>query len=192
LAFFKQSEDVHGGSQLQLKTAETEAQDEVAGAGVDSPPWYEKQPKLGMCYSAFFKRSLALSTGHVVRIRVVEDSGEVYYYYDECGESTCVGFAGHNIAWASTSTAIGRHELVVRNEQNHIHLNHLRPHIPKTAPYTLALRVHPDGKMPQIQFNEDGMWHNFVPEDRTALAVGPWFSHLNLLDTQQLDGFRRF
>ena len=35
--------------------------------------------------------------------------------------------------------------------------------------------------MPQIQFNDDIVWHDFIP-DRAALHAGPWFLYLELGD----------
>jgi hypothetical protein len=40
---------------------------------------------------------------------------------------------------------------------------HLEDHIPETLPYDLARRINKDGNMPQIQFNDDGVWHSFAP-----------------------------
>ena len=57
--------------------------------------------------------------------------------------------------------------------------NHLKDYIPKTVPYDLALRINKDGNVPQIQFNEDGEWHDFAP-DKAALKAGPWFPFLQL------------
>ena len=33
--------------------------------------------------------------------------------------------------------------------------------------------------VPQIQFNDDDVWHDFAP-DRAALKAGPWFPFLQL------------
>ena len=60
------------------------------------------------------------------------------------------------------------------------HPNHLEDHIPKTKPYDVALRITKDGNLPQIQFNDDSVWHNFAPEGGTALKAGPWFPYLAL------------
>ena len=48
------------------------------------------------------------------------------------------------------------------------------------APFDLALRCDKDGNVPQIQFNDDGVWHDFAPEGRTGLVAGPWFLCLQL------------
>jgi hypothetical protein len=40
-----------------------------------------------------------------------------------------------------------------------------------------------DSNVPQVHFNEDGVWHDFAPdqgEGRTALNEGPWFPFLKL------------
>ena len=55
----------------------------------------------------------------------------------------------------------------------------IHPHTPQ-APFDLALRCAAVSNMPQIQFNDDGVWHDFAPEGRTALMPGPWFPGLIL------------
>jgi hypothetical protein len=50
----------------------------------------------------------------------------------------------------------------------HFYPARLRSLIPKTKPYDLALRCDTDGNVPQIQFNKDGVWHDFAPELRKA------------------------
>lgn len=57
--------------------------------------------------------------------------------------------------------------------------HNIRPHTPQ-APFDLALRCAAVSNMPQIQFNDDGVWHDFAPEGRTALMPGPWFPGLIL------------
>ena len=61
-----------------------------------------------------------------------------------------------------------------------VHDRHLEDHIPETLPYDVALRITKDGNLPQIQFNDDSVWHDFAPEGRTALKAGPWFPYLDL------------
>ena len=34
--------------------------------------------------------------------------------------------------------------------------------------------------MPQLRFNEDGEWHDFLPEGEVGLKAGPWFPYLGL------------
>jgi hypothetical protein len=55
--------------------------------------------------------------------------------------------------------------------QQHSHLGHLRHHIPE-APFDLAVRCEAVSNVPQIQFNDDGVWHDFAL-DRAALDAGP-------------------
>jgi hypothetical protein len=64
------------------------------------------------------------------------------------------------------------------DEEYHSHPNHLGPHIPEIKPYQLALRMDKESNVPQLQFNEDGVWHDFAPEGEGALKAGPWFSSL--------------
>jgi hypothetical protein len=45
--------------------------------------------------------------------------------------------------------------------------------MPNTDYYTVALRCD-HHNFPQIQFNEDGVWHDFSPS-RVALKPGPWY-----------------
>ena len=44
----------------------------------------------------------------------------------------------------------------------------------------MALRISKDGNLPQIQFNDDSVWHDFAPEGEAALKAGPWFPYLFL------------
>ena len=108
------------------------------------------------------------------------------------GEGAWVGFAGEQYdtlrhwetnkgtAWVylfNGSTDLGP-GLSLDGEQ-HYHDDHLVRYIPKNTSYDLSLRVDPDGHVPQIQFNDDDVWHDFVP-DRVALKAGPWFPFLRL------------
>ena len=44
--------------------------------------------------------------------------------------------------------------------------------------------------MPQLRFNEDGQWHDFVPEGGTGLNAGPWFPYLMLCPGARLSDHR--
>ena len=68
--------------------------------------------------------------------------------------------------------------------QQHLHHGQLRPYIPK-APFDLALRCEEVSNVPQIQFNDDGVWRDFAP-DRAALKAGLWFPYLDLYDDARL------
>ena len=85
-----------------------------------------------------------------------------------------------NTAWVGLgdgTTVIGSG---ISLDGRHGHPNHLFHLIPKTKPYDLAMRCDTDGNVPQIQFNNDGVWHDFAPGGRTALKAGPWFPYLKL------------
>ena len=51
------------------------------------------------------------------------------------------------------------------------------------APFDLALRCEALSNVPQIQFNDDGVWHDFAGprKPRVALIAGPWFPYLRLM-----------
>ena len=44
----------------------------------------------------------------------------------------------------------------------HEHDSRLRPHIPE-APFDMAVRCEAVSNVPQIQLNDDGVWHDFAP-----------------------------
>jgi hypothetical protein len=83
--------------------------------------------------------------------------------------------AGVNLSGGTT----GINSDISRDGEQHLHLNHLKDYIPKTRPYDVALRITKDGNVPQIQFNDDAVWHDFAP-DRAAVKAGPWFPYLEL------------
>jgi hypothetical protein len=131
---------------------------------------------------AFFKHTRPLLAKDVWRMRV------------EVGRYAFVGFATEqynvekqkraareSIAWVylcGGSTCIFPN--ISQDGQQHLHGGHLGPHIPE-APFDLALRCDAVSNVPQIQFNDDDVWHNFAP-DRAALRAGPWFPVLQLFD----------
>ena len=111
----------------------------------------------------------------------------------EAGAEAFVGFATeqynvekHNETHKSTAGVFLLNGLTVINSgisqdgQAHRHPDHLRPHIPE-APFDLAVRCDAVSNVPQIQFNDDDVWHDFAP-GRAALKAGPWFPLL-LLDS---------
>jgi hypothetical protein len=69
---------------------------------------------------------------------------------------------------------------ISQDGEDHYHDCHLQDHIPETKPYDVAVRITKDGNLPQIQFNDDSVWHDFAPEGGTALKAGPWFPYLYL------------
>ena len=75
------------------------------------------------------------------------------------------------------------------SQDKHLHFDHLGDYIPKNLPYDLALRINKDGNVPQIQFNDDAVWHNFTP-DKAAVKAGPWFPYLRLYAGDRLSDHR--
>ena len=69
---------------------------------------------------------------------------------------------------------------ISQDGQQHSHPFHLGPHIPE-APFDLAVRCEAVSNVPQIQFNDDDVWHDFAP-NRAALKAEPWFPFLMLLN----------
>ena len=64
----------------------------------------------------------------------------------------------------------------------------LGPHFPNTRPHNLPFRIIKGGNVPQFQFNEDSVWHDFAP--RGYLSVTPKVLHVHvalLLYTLRLD-----
>ena len=130
---------------------------------------------------AFFKHAQELQGGDVWRMRV------------EGGEDAQVGFATeqfnvekHGETHKSTA-CVGLYDGMTiiypdisRDGEEHYHGDHLAPHIPKTLPYDVALRISKDGNLPQIQFNDNSVWHDFAPEGGAALKAGPWLPYLYL------------
>ena len=129
---------------------------------------------------AFFKHSQELQGGDVWRMRV--EGGTAY-----------VGFAteqfnvekhwetAKSAAWVRLDNgSMGIGPDISLDGQEHYHGDHLEDHIPETKPYDVAVRITKDGNLPQIQFNDDSVWHDFAPEGGTALKAGPWFPYLIL------------
>jgi hypothetical protein len=128
---------------------------------------------------AYFKHARSLQAKDVWRMRV------------EVGGTAWVGFASEQFnvekhgethkstAWVdlySGSTDIDT--AISQDGQDHYHPRHLHPHIPE-APFDLAVRCEAVSNVPQIQFNDDDVWHDFA-RDGAALKAGPWFPHLAL------------
>ena len=136
---------------------------------------------------AHFKHSQPLKEGDIWRMRV------------DKGRNVMVGFAGkqfdvkkHSETWLNTAhvyllsgTTVIKSELSF-DRLRHYNINELGNLIPDdTSPLDLALRITKDGNVPQIQFNDDDVWHDFDP-DRHALKAGPWFPYLMLTEWDYL------
>ena len=128
---------------------------------------------------AFFKHSRELQAHDVLRTKVVEGGYPWVGFVAESYDVKKHGETYESIArvWLSHGTT-NIHSDISRDGEDHIHHDHLEDYIPKTLPYDVALRTSKDGNVPQIQFNDDGVWHDFAP-DRVALNTGPWFPFLH-------------
>jgi hypothetical protein len=124
---------------------------------------------------ADFKHTRSLQAKDVWRMRV------------EVGGSALVGFATEQFnaemydstAWVRLGDGTTYMNTDISEDgQYHPHGGHLRPHIPE-APFDLAVRCEAVSNVPQIQFSDDDVWHDFAP-DRAALKAGPWFPFLRL------------
>ena len=106
---------------------------------------------------AYFKHSRELQAQDVLRMQVVE------------GGDASVGFAAESydvekhwktyksIAWVFLTTGSTYISSDISEDgEEHYHFD-LGPHIPKTLPYDVALRINKDGNVPQIQFNDDAV-----------------------------------
>jgi hypothetical protein len=139
----------------------------------------ERRPQSKVNCSAYFKHTQSLQPKDVWRMRV------------EVGGSAYVGFATEKfnvekLGETHKSTAgvcldDGETDIypdISQDGQRHHHPGHLGPHIPE-APFDLAVRCEAVSNVPQMQFNDDDVWHDFAP-DRVALKAGPWFPFLAL------------
>jgi hypothetical protein len=134
-----------------------------------------------------FRHSRELQAQDVVRAKVVQ------------GGNACVGFAAESydveklVETRKSTAGVSLHDGstviwpdISRDGEEHINYGaHLKDYIPKTLPYDVALRINKDGNVPQIQFNDDGVWHDFAP-NRVAVKAGPWFPFLQLYGDARL------
>ena len=130
-------------------------------------------------WNAYFKHTRSLQAKDVWRMRV------------EVGGTARVGFAPeqYNVekdgetykstAWVRLGCGMTFiHPDISQDGRQHFHGGHLGPHIPE-APFDLAVRCEAVSNVPQIQFNDDDVWHDFAP-DRAAMKAGSWFPFLQL------------
>jgi hypothetical protein len=129
---------------------------------------------------ARFRHSRELQAQDVLRTKVVQGGGAYVGFAAESFDvekhvETVKSTA--RVYLSNGTTRIGSD--ISRDGEQHFHHDHLKDYIPKTLPYDVALRISKDGNVPQIQFNDDAVWHDFAP-DRAALKAGPWFPFLQL------------
>ena len=128
---------------------------------------------------AYFKHAHELQGGDVWRMQVEEGGGALVGFATEQFNVEKNGETDSSTAWVSLdcgTTVIGTD--ISQDGKDHRHGCHLEDHIPETLPYDVAVRITKDGNLPQIQFNDDSVWHDFAPEGGSALKAGPWFPYL--------------
>ena len=146
-----------------------------AGGGLDGAGWAKSEDgeavegrlQLSEGAEACFKHNQALRPGDVWRMKV------------EGGEGACPGFAGEAYDPARNDATYNSTACVYLidgttcicpglslDEEDHFHDGHLGPHVPSSSPFEVALRVDHDGNVPQVQFNEDGVWHDVCTRPR--------------------------
>jgi hypothetical protein len=128
----------------------------------------------------YFKHSRELQAQDVLRMQVVEGGEAIVGFATESYDLEKVSETIMSTAyvWLSDGTTV-IDSGISQDGQQHVHHGHLKDYIPKTLPYDVALRISKDGNVPQIQFNDDAVWHDFAP-DRAAVKAGPWFPFLQL------------
>ena len=151
----------------------------------------EGLPRWSKGGTAFFKHSKALQAGGVWMMRVEEGKCSVGFagadYEPARNDETVKSTARLDLGTGSTLFRPG----ISLDGKQHLHYKVLGPHVPESTPFDVALRCDPasSGNVPQVQFNEDGVWHDFVP-DRSALKAGPLFPYLGLKDGDRLSCHR--
>ena len=141
--------------------------------------------------SAAFVHSQSLEEGDVWRMKVLAGGGAFVGIaaegFDvERQNETCQSTA--RVGLSSGSTFIRPD--ISKDGEDHFHSCLLEDYIPETLPYDFALRINKDGNMPQVRFNDDGQWHDFLPEGGTGLKAGPWFPYLMLCPVDRLSDHR--
>ena len=144
-----------------------------------------KPQSKGGVEAALFMHSRELQAGDVLRTQV-EGGGAWVGFAAESYDAEKHWETNKSTAWVSLSDgATDINSGISRDGEQHLHPNHLKDYIPKTLPYDLALRINKDGNVPQIQFNDDTVWHDFAP-DRAAVKARPVFPFLRLFDGDRL------
>jgi hypothetical protein len=136
-----------------------------------------------------FKHTRALQAEDVWRMKV------------EAGRDAFIGFATEKYNaekdWETKESSAGMRldvgtmcigNAISQDGEKHYHYGHLRLHIPE-APFDLAVRCEAVSNVPQLQFNDDGVWHDLTP-GRVALKAGPWFPYLLLFPGNRLSDHR--
>jgi hypothetical protein len=157
---------------------------EAAGWEYSAHGWvgFDGEPQSKGAELAYFKHSRPLQSADVLKMRVevgkavlVGLCGEQYdpSKYLETINSTAVVSLFDGTAIIGSDMSLDGH--------GYLHPDRQTVHIPET-PFDVALRSEAGSNVPQIQFNDDDVWHDFAP-GRVALKAGPWFPHVVLWST---------
>ena len=149
---------------------------------------------------AGFQHSQPLGCQDVVRLRVnvvgdlsIGFAGETYEA-QPTQRTQRDGPEDEAAAWVDLGDGSTRiYANLSQDGDDHLHDRHLAPCIPEVWPFDVAMRCDAAdgsaGNVPQIQFNDDGVWHDFAP-GRAALKAGPWFLLLMIEKGDRLAGLR--
>jgi len=172
----------------------------------DDTGWQREWDPRSRLYHMNCKHSRALQPGEVWRMTVVE------------GGSSTVGLSGEaydvkrpprggdaHQAWMSLDCGTTHIDSDMSQDgETHDAYEHLQRDIPSNTfdedgdvvwgdeepePFLLALRVDRGSNMPQVQFNDDGMWHSFSTGGPGAAlkGAGPWYPYLRLYKRASLN-----
>jgi hypothetical protein len=113
------------------------------------------QPQIKQICSgrAAFKYYPGLAAGAVWRMRVEGGKRGASFGFTDEGENRAMVKLSDGSSQISASLSL--------DGQGHRGC-FLRPYFPEQVPFDLALRVDPDGNVPQVEINEDG-WHDWFP-----------------------------
>ena len=120
----------------------------------------------------YFKHTRSLQAKDVWRRRLKSEGVRFVEFATEQYNAEKHGETYESTAWVHLYTGMTCINTDISQDgEDHYHDCHLGPHIPE-APFDLALRCEAVSNVPQIQFNDDDVWHDFAP-GRAALKPGP-------------------
>merc|ERR1711871_1134880 len=177
---------------LHLEASGWECSIDHGAVADDRPQWVAAAPGASTSTStiarprvsiAFFKHSRALAPGDVFKLRVEGGDGALVGLATEqyVPESHALGTPGSNntcfyLGLDDGSSTMGMH--MSMDGKSHDLEGTVLNHVPVAYPYDVALRCNKITNSPQVQFNDDDVWHNLGPE----MKAGPWFPCVALDD----------
>jgi hypothetical protein len=145
---------------------------------------------------AYCKNSRALQSGDIWTMRVDVLAGAIIGFTEESydvNRPTGAFESAIKVSLGDGTTAIGSGLSV--DGKYHVLSRHLYSHLPKTAPFNVAVRCNGMNHSPAIMFSgDDGMWSDwldFVPPEKMSPAEARlFFPHLQLFDGERLTNHR--